>query len=236
MSSSLSTSSSASCSSSSSSVSVFSSTPVNCRRLLVEYITKGNIDGACKLIETDKSSIEVRDSSQKTPLIVATINGSLEMVTLLLKHGAVVNCSTNKSTGSWSPLHIAAKNNYFKIVDFLLQNGANPDIRNAFGSTPLIEAAKCGHTHVIALLHRFNANAKLVDNEGFSAQYYAKKAGFAEIASRLPVVEYDYWSRLKSTSDFKTQIEDFKISLKKLKKKKKIITKKNNTMTMTKKF
>ncbi|KKY27511.1 putative ankyrin repeat domain containing protein [Phaeomoniella chlamydospora] len=38
----------------------------------------------------------------------------------------------------YTPLHIAARNNQFLIVKFLLSHGANPETRNYFGSTPLM--------------------------------------------------------------------------------------------------
>jgi ankyrin repeat protein len=56
------------------------------------------------------------------------------MVKLLLKYGAEVNVQANNQD---SPLHDAAENNHYDVVKLLLNNGADPFVKNAYDRTPL---------------------------------------------------------------------------------------------------
>lgn len=60
------------------------------------------------------------------------------MRALVIDFGANVNASGYQNN---TPLHEAALNNHLKSCEFLLQNGANAQMRNSFGVTPL-ELAK----------------------------------------------------------------------------------------------
>lgn len=56
----------------------------------------------------------------------------------------------------WRPLHYAAWENHSEIVAMLLENGANIDLGNSFGSTALHLAGGLGHVDSLRalLLHR----------------------------------------------------------------------------------
>lgn len=70
----------------------------------------------------------------------------LEVVDLLLKHRADVNCATN----DWkaTPLHLALSGNdrskTVLMVVMLLKAGADPNAKNVDGVTPLRLAVQCG--------------------------------------------------------------------------------------------
>ncbi|XP_045588104.1 protein phosphatase 1 regulatory subunit 12A isoform X2 [Procambarus clarkii] len=68
-----------------------------------------------------------------TALHQCAIDGSLEMVSLLLKHGANVNITDNDL---WTPLHAAATCGHFKIVTTLIKAGANLTAVNGDGDMP----------------------------------------------------------------------------------------------------
>ncbi|XP_040893100.1 protein phosphatase 1 regulatory subunit 12C isoform X2 [Toxotes jaculatrix] len=69
-----------------------------------------------------------------TALHQACIDGSMEMVTFLLEHGANVN---QVDSEGWTPLHVAASCGYSDIADFLLQQGASLSAVNCDGDVPL---------------------------------------------------------------------------------------------------
>ncbi|XP_026158200.1 protein phosphatase 1 regulatory subunit 12C isoform X2 [Mastacembelus armatus] len=69
-----------------------------------------------------------------TALHQACIDGSMEMVTFLLKHGAKVN---KVDSEGWTPLHVAASCGHPEIADFLLQQGASLSAVNCDGDVPL---------------------------------------------------------------------------------------------------
>jgi hypothetical protein len=63
-------------------------------------------------------------------------------------------CRQDRAT----PLFIAAQNGHFKILVFLLSQGANPDSRRTDGATPLWIAAQMGHDHVVRQLLKAGAS------------------------------------------------------------------------------
>jgi len=91
-----------------------------------------------------------------TPLIDACAGGHIEIVRLLLEHGAQVN----KKVGSQTPLFVAAKNGHTKAVELLLDHGAEMEPRvklrrnsaavvdqpGLFWDTPLHAAIRSGRT------------------------------------------------------------------------------------------
>ncbi|PRD35608.1 UNVERIFIED_CONTAM: Anks3 [Trichonephila clavipes] len=57
-----------------------------------------------------------------------------------------------QNSRNWTPLMYAACCANLKIVGFLLEEGANTDLKNDEGQTALILASKCGSTDAVSLL------------------------------------------------------------------------------------
>uniref|UniRef100_A0A1A7WKB1 Protein phosphatase 1 regulatory subunit n=1 Tax=Iconisemion striatum TaxID=60296 RepID=A0A1A7WKB1_9TELE len=68
-----------------------------------------------------------------TALHQACIDGSIEMVTFLVDHGASVN---QVDSEGWTPLHVASSCGNPDIVEFLLQKGASLTAVNCDGDVP----------------------------------------------------------------------------------------------------
>lgn len=67
----------------------------------------------------------------------------------------------------WTPLHEAANNNHYAIVEALLEAGADINDRGGIhcnGITPLIDAASCGNLEIIQLLVDMGANVLAEDS------------------------------------------------------------------------
>lgn len=76
------------------------------------------------------------------PLHTAIKNKDYNKVFRLIKYTDI-----NVTTGNgFSPLHVAARFNYFEIIDLLIENGADVNLKNAFGWTPLMVA--CEHDNL----------------------------------------------------------------------------------------
>ncbi|XP_035681437.1 uncharacterized protein LOC118419201 [Branchiostoma floridae] len=77
-----------------------------------------------------------------------------------VSHPSFIN-SQEANTGN-SVLHVASRAGHFNIVQYLLKNGANVNLRNASGGTPLFSAAEGLHRRVAQLLLEWGAdvNAK----------------------------------------------------------------------------
>ncbi|XP_063739348.1 protein phosphatase 1 regulatory subunit 12C isoform X2 [Eleginops maclovinus] len=69
-----------------------------------------------------------------TALHQSCIDGSMDIVSFLLEHGADVN---QVDSEGWTPLHVAASCGYPDIADFLLQQGASLSAVNCDGDVPL---------------------------------------------------------------------------------------------------
>jgi ankyrin repeat protein len=72
-----------------------------------------------------------------TALHQAARNGHLELVRLLISHGAEIERRDHSSVGPKTTLHVAAYNEHVAIVKELLQNGADVSTRGDMGG-PLL--------------------------------------------------------------------------------------------------
>ena len=70
--------------------------------------------------------MNVRDNCGWTPLHEACNYGNVEIVKLLMEHGAAVNDRGGKHCEGITPLHDAASCGHIEVMSALLQNGANP--------------------------------------------------------------------------------------------------------------
>ena len=75
-------------------------------------------------------------------LFIASQNGHLDVVRLLLQKGADKDKANNNGT---TPLLFASLNGHLEIVLLLLQKGADKDKANHNGMTPLFFASLQGH-------------------------------------------------------------------------------------------
>lgn len=91
-----------------------------------------------------------RDSSTYTALHYAARNGHIGVTKLLVQGGARVNSQTN--TGGVTPLQRASYCGHTEIVDFLLQNGADPKMTDKDGKNSLHKGAEGNKCDVIRIL------------------------------------------------------------------------------------
>ncbi|CEN60935.1 hypothetical protein ASPCAL07606 [Aspergillus calidoustus] len=81
--------------------------------------------------------------------------GSADMVRLVLRHGADPNAMMSNQFFTWNALIRAASRGKVEIVQVLVEGGADPDIRDRGGRTPLSFAAEGGHVDMVRLLLRY---------------------------------------------------------------------------------
>ncbi|GAX84017.1 hypothetical protein CEUSTIGMA_g11442.t1 [Chlamydomonas eustigma] len=100
-----------------------------------------------------------------TPLHYAARAGRIEVVKLLLQHGAVVDALTK--AGQATPLHRAAALGHTKVVEELISAGANGLLQDSDGETALHKAASAGHVDTCQLLiSLFPMTANSLDKHG----------------------------------------------------------------------
>lgn len=95
---------------------------------------KGNMETAKRLIEEDGYDVNDQDNAGNTALHEAALNGHLNIVELLVSHGADINVQSYEMFKD-TPLIDASANGHLPVVKFLLEHGADPLVRNARGLT-----------------------------------------------------------------------------------------------------
>ena len=92
------------------------------------------------------------DDWSRAALHLASINGHLEIVKLLLESGANVHI---KDKGDQTALHLASRNGHLEIVKLLLESGANVNIKDKNGQTALHYASRYHKSEVVNLLENW---------------------------------------------------------------------------------
>ncbi len=155
----------------------------------------------------------------KMAFIYACINGRLAVAQYLLSAGVSVNCSMSfNQTG----LHYAAQMGHYRLVLWLLNHGADPQmVENQFNKTPLQWAEEGNEEQIANIIKHFIMTKELkqlshgapvfpVANVQQTAEYYRDKLGFKinftweEPASYAVIKRDDIGIHLtKASSDFK---------------------------------
>lgn len=88
-----------------------------------------------------------------------------EITEFLNKPGTTI-VNTQDYTTRETALHIVAKRNDVLYTRFLLQKGADPNLRDIRGNTPLLAAVSAGADSVISYLIKGRANVNLANKAG----------------------------------------------------------------------
>ena len=99
-------------------------------------------------------------TDQTTNLITAAVTGDLDELRMLLNkyddHGATEKPKTvNIDAGDYdsrTALHVAATAGHKNVVTFLLQKGANPNVIDSWGGTPLDDAIRTSNIECIKII------------------------------------------------------------------------------------
>ena len=105
-----------------------------------------------------------------SPLTGAAKHGQYEAASLLLSHGAHVNPDVNVSSSA--PLHQACKSDDLRMVRFLLDQGADINLRNCYKTTPLMYAVKYGSLELVSLVLAHKPNLATLSFIGTSALHW----------------------------------------------------------------
>jgi ankyrin repeat protein len=88
-----------------------------------------------------------------------------EVEKLLNKPGTVIVNTRDRETGDGA-LHIVAKRGDMTYLNYLLSRGADPNMKDALGNTPLMIAANNSGAGLIEILVKHGANVNLGNNSG----------------------------------------------------------------------
>jgi uncharacterized protein len=131
------------------------------------------------LVKTPGVNLDMKNAMDETPLMIAANRGNERLIDSLLKRGAQVN------KPGWTALHYAAGIGHSAIVAKLLERYAYIDAESPNKTTPLMMAARAGHSATVKLLIDEGADSKLKNEAGLSAADMARARGFKEVLTAL---------------------------------------------------
>uniref|UniRef100_A0A3Q2P2S6 Ankyrin repeat domain 52 n=1 Tax=Fundulus heteroclitus TaxID=8078 RepID=A0A3Q2P2S6_FUNHE len=160
----------------------------------------GNVE-CLNLLINNGAELDIKDDLGRSPLHYAAANGNSQCTISLVRAGAEVN---EADLTGCSPLHYAAASHtfsgkskqkyllklkevffflfYFRCLDFLLDNGANPTLKNSMGYSAVHYAAAYGNKQHLELLLEisFNCLEEVESNIPVSPLHLAAYYGHCE--------------------------------------------------------
>lgn len=157
-------------------------------RVSLHWAVVNNKLEMAKYLLDEGANIEGNDDLGGYSPLMETSN--LEMVKLLVSRGANVNA---KNFFNYAPIHKAVFNymgaspnekDCDKILNLLLEKGANVDVQDKNGTTPLMSAVQ--KTNPVKILLAKGANVNLQNTNGETALMFAVKGGMKKAFLGIP--------------------------------------------------
>ncbi|XP_028400030.1 ankyrin repeat domain-containing protein 49-like isoform X2 [Dendronephthya gigantea] len=145
-------------------------------KVFLKAAEKGRVDSVLKMLEKNESLINCKDFDGYSALHRASYNGHVDMVKVLLNHGADI-CSLTENM--WQPLHCACRWDQTEVASVLLQNHADINAQTSGGQTPLHLAATYTRDNSLlqVLLTDKKLDPKIVNCQNETALDLAKRSG-----------------------------------------------------------
>lgn len=150
---------------------------VNC----FDVARKGILSDIKSLFEKDKSVVNAIDDKGSSMLILACYRGNDEVANFLIDKKAEVNYVSKNGTA----LMACVVKGEFELVDELLLNGANIDLKDQNGMTALMLAVQFNNPEMVKKLVEEKANKELKCNQNKTAFEYAVEFNYEKIINLL---------------------------------------------------
>src|SRR5512138_425168 len=132
---------------------------------IFEAAAIGKIGNVVRLLARDPALVSTYSEDGFQPLGLACLFGQFEVAEYLVKAGAPLN-SVSHNQLKVAPIQSAVAARQEKIVKLLLENGADPNIREQCGYTPLHAAAQNGDEAMLRTLLYGGADITLQGEDG----------------------------------------------------------------------
>ena len=148
---------------------------------------------AVELVLNDGVDINIPVLCNRTPLLWASVSSSSEFIETLIDLGADVNAQ--RTDDKVTPLRLLAGWNHYMGVRLLLELGADANIQDVDGYTPLHSSVSEGHENLSKLLLKENADANTQNINGYTPLHSLVVKGHENLVKVL----------LKNNADANTQ-------------------------------
>jgi ankyrin repeat protein len=151
----------------------------------IEDLIKSVVDrDSTRILEVVSSGVDVNQVGVqgRSPLMVASAEGCLEMVKLLTRSGASLSVAGIQGV---TALHEAAANGHASIIEYFLSLEPIVDAETSQGVTPLMCAAAWGNLEAVELLLKSGADRTKRDCRGATAADIAHEKGEDEAADAI---------------------------------------------------
>ena len=151
---------------------------------IFEASATGKINNVIRQLARDPQLVNAYAEDGFQPLGLACYFGHLETAEYLIKAGAPINFASRNGLKA-APLQSATAAGYEKIVQMLLEFGADPNVREQGGYTPLHAAAQNRDVVMIHTLIYGGADLTLVGKDGKTPLDIAVATGDQETIALL---------------------------------------------------
>ncbi|XP_054762960.2 transient receptor potential cation channel subfamily A member 1-like [Lytechinus pictus] len=139
--------------------------------------TNGSM-GVCKLLVEHGAYIRAKDANYYTPLMKAVMNGHIDLINMFLETAKktcipVGDYLMDEDNESNTSLHLAVSKRRTEVIQRLLDNGVDVNVRKKNGMTPIHIAAMNGATTTVMQLIENGADIDMKDNEGMTPLHRA---------------------------------------------------------------
>ncbi len=149
-------------------------------------------------LKRGSADVNKRDESGNTPLAYACKNNALDLVKLLLDHGADVGLENQRSR---TPLHFAAEGGNYQIISMLIEAGADVNCTDKNGVTPLMLLAEHGRADAaLKLLKCPGIDISVEDHNNRTAIDYATASGQARLVQALSAAGEEHTDSFGNTT------------------------------------
>ena len=147
-----------------------------------DAVNNNDVESISALLDDDPTLLNARDEGGLTPLNLASFNGNVEVVLILLERGADITIGDMDNS---RPIHCAAISGNIQVAELLLNKGAPVNDRDDNGTTPLGFAVGFWHVDMARYLIDQGADPNIRNEKGMTPLFAVNGPNSTEIARLL---------------------------------------------------
>lgn len=154
---------------------------------LIQAARRGHYDAACVVLEYGKAEVNTRNIDGHTAFSEAVSNGDVDLAKLLLGHGAEIDIRGYDKSGRVTELVPATRRRGEELVRILVSLGADVNVTDVMGWTPLHWTVRGRHEAILRiLLQRDDLELNPRDDQtGQTPLELARELGYHELLRLL---------------------------------------------------